>query len=107
MSSSCDHFPMDVKGWGWYENSIGGELIKSLKDKGPWHKVVRMIGKNKGRDCFIQEGDFIILDNKDGVHITSPDGPVKAPEGGFKTVEAAMEYCKGLKRTVSWTEGGV
>ena len=100
MSSSCDHFTMDVKPYGWYSNTIGGELIRLIKDKAPWHKVTRQYGHNEGRDAWVQdEGHFVILDNKDGIKIATPDGQ---NDTAFKTVEEAMDYCKSIKRKVTW-----
>lgn len=103
LSSSCDHFPHDVKGWGWYQNGVLGELIKPIKDKSHWRGVPRQYGTNQGRSVHIQvEGNFIILDNKDAILLLSPDGEVKAPNGKFNSVDEAKEYCIGLKRSVQW-----
>lgn len=104
MSSSCDHFTMDVKDYGWYENGILGELIKKIgSKKGDWHKIVRRFGKNQGKEVWIQEGgSFVVLDNNNGVKLISPDGEVDAPNGHFASVEEAIKYCQGLKRKVIW-----
>ena len=103
LSSSCDHFTMDTDGWGWYENGVLGELIKPIGEKGPWHAIVRQFGKHKGRLIYVQEGNFVITDNEDGITLLSPDGPVE-PKGKFKNVAEAQKHCEGLKRVVKWEQ---
>jgi len=79
MSSSCDHFGMDIEGFSWYENDLFGELICTQEDcNNNWHSYVRQHGKYTGRNIWIQgsrgkNGQFAVIDNVDEVLLVCPN----------------------------------
>jgi hypothetical protein len=93
MSSSCDNFGMDIKGFSWYESYLFGELICTHKDRNNnWHAYVRQFGENIGRKILVQgsrgkAGQFAILDNLDGVLLIVPNGTTQK----YETVQEAIE----------------
>lgn len=106
LSSSCDHFVMDVDGFRWCENDIIGSFIIKESDDKQWHRIVRHHGKNKGRDVWIQgarkvPGHFIVLDNIDKVAVIYPDGEI-LPKKKLETPQDAMDFCSQAKRKVIW-----
>lgn len=80
MSSSCDHFGMDIEGFSWYENDLFGELICTQEDcNNNWHSYVRQHGEHIGRNIWVhgshsQAGQFAVADNSDEVLLLSQDG---------------------------------
>lgn len=93
LSSDCDHFAMDIKGYSWYESTLFGELICTTEDQtNNWHSYVRQFGKNTGRTIWVQgsrgkKGEFAVIDNVDEVLLMLPDGTTK----NIKTIDEAKE----------------